>query len=108
METRPTLGQRQQGGRTNPTVVLEYGPSLKRENLAEACKYAHIGQEIRKMFNVMDVEVLRLSIGARGGWCEQNTKTLKKVGIEDKGFSSHLCRLARKGTINMARLFMDR
>lgn len=91
----------------DPTVIWEAGPSLQRANLTKYCKYAHIGQEIRKMFNVTDVEVLGLAIGARGGWCEQNTKTLKTVGIEDKGFMSHLCRLALKGTMNMARLFMD-
>lgn len=62
-----------------PTVVWESGPSLQRANLAEACKYAHIGQEIRKMFNVMDVEVLGNAIGARWCWCEQNTKTLMKL-----------------------------
>lgn len=91
----------------DPTVVWEAGPSLQRANLAKQCKYAHLGQEIRRMFNVFQVDVLGLAIGARGGWCEQNTKTLKTLGIEDKGFSSHLCRLALKGTMNMARLFMD-
>lgn len=54
----------------DPTVVWEAGLSLQKANLVKYCKYAHIGQEIRKMFNVMDVEVLGLAIGARRGWCE--------------------------------------
>lgn len=73
----------------------------------EILKYARIGQEIRKMFNVMDVEVVCLAIVARVGWCGKNTNTLKTLGIEITGFSSHLCRLPPKGTINMVRLFID-
>lgn len=47
-------------------VVWEPGPSLRRANLAKYCKYGYIDQDIRKMFNVMDVEVLGLSIYALG------------------------------------------
>lgn len=57
------------------------------------------------MSNDMDVEVLSLAIGARRGWLGQNTTPLKKLGIEDKGFSSHLCHLAVKGNIDF--LWMD-
>lgn len=47
----------------NNAVVLESDPSIQRANLAKYCKYAHIGQDTRKMFNVMDVEVLGQGAG---------------------------------------------
>jgi hypothetical protein len=59
-------------------------------------------------YNIGSIEFFGLAVGARGGWCVQNTSTLKRLGIESKGLREHLCRLAFKGTINLLRLFMDK
>ena len=89
------------------TVVYEADHTLQRANRAKMIKYSPLVNKICEMYGVSDVEVRGLAIGARGGWCQQNTATLQELGIEDRGFSSHLCRLALKGTINRVQVFMD-
>jgi hypothetical protein len=91
----------------DPTIVYEQDHSLQRANHNKNCKYEHLKEIILDKYNVGSIEVCGLAVGARGGWCEQNTTTLKKLGIESKGFREHICRLAFKGTINLIRLFMD-
>ena len=91
----------------DPTIVYEADYTLQRANRAKTNKYSPLVNKICEMYRVTEVEVRGLAIGARGGWCQQNTATLKELGIEDRGFSSQLCRLVLKGTINLVRLFMD-
>ena len=91
----------------DPTVVYEADHTPQRANRAKPIKYSPLVEKICDMYKVTEVEVRGLAIGARGGWCQQNTATLQELGIEDRGFSSHLCRLALKGTINLVRLLMD-
>ena len=91
----------------DPTVVYENGQSLQLANAAKVKKYETIEEQVKEKFGVGKVQFAGLAIGARGGWCDQNTTTLERLGITQKGFRSHLCRLALKGTMNMLRLFMD-
>lgn len=92
----------------DPTVVFEQnGHSLQRANTAKISKYSHLIDQIKIEFNVEEVAVHGLAIGARGGWTRQNTSLLESVGINDKGFMALLCRFALRGTINMLRLFTD-
>lgn len=91
----------------DPTIIYEADHTLQRANRAKMVKYSPLVEKVCELYGVSDVEVRGLAIGARGGWCQQNTTTLQELGIEDKGFRSHLCRLALKGTINLVRLFMD-
>jgi hypothetical protein len=90
----------------DPTVVYEQDHSLQRANHNKIFKYEHRRDTMLNKYNVGSIEFCGLAVGARGGWCDQNTTTLKKLGIESKGFREHLCRLAFKGTINLLRLFM--
>lgn len=81
----------------DPTIVFEASHSLQKASNARTIKYSPPIGNVRESFGVTDVEVHGFAIGTRGVWCQQNTTTLQ---VLDKGFRSHLCCLALKGTIN--------
>lgn len=91
----------------DPTIVYETGRSLSIANAEKVRKYAHLVGQIKDRFGIETVTVRGLAIGCRGGWTAENSQTLRMLGIQDKGFSNHLARLALKGTINLIHLFMD-
>ncbi|CAC5401990.1 unnamed protein product [Mytilus coruscus] len=92
----------------DPTVVYESnGDALSRANQAKVRKYLHLVPVIKEQFGVTEVTVRGLAVGARGGWCKGNAKTMEIVGLNDKGLHSFICRFALRGTLNLLRIFTD-
>lgn len=92
----------------DPTIVYENDDrSLQKANSVKIAKYKPLIDTIKTTFGVEKVELFGLAIGARGGWCAQNTRTLESIGLKDKGLHALLCRFALRGTLNMLRLFTD-
>lgn len=92
----------------DPTVVYESnGDALSRANQAKVRKYLHLVPIIKEQFDVTSVTVRGLAVGARGGWCKGNAKTMEMVGLTDKGLHSFICRFVLRGTLNLLRLFTD-
>ena len=91
-----------------PTIVYENTPtSLQKGNKVKIQKYRPLSDVIKDEHGDDEVEFYGLAIGARGGWCTQNTKCLTSVGLHDIGLYALLCRYALRGTINMLRMFTD-
>ncbi|KAH3857766.1 hypothetical protein DPMN_100381 [Dreissena polymorpha] len=78
----------------DPTIVTESNAEIQKSNAGKLNKYRHPPATITEKYSVNKVTVKGLAVGARSGWHSENTKTLAILGIEDKGFEGHLCRLA--------------
>ena len=81
--------------------------TLPQANKVKIQKYLPLNEVIKDEFGVDEVEVHGLAIGARGGWCTQNTKCLTSCDLHDIGLYALLCRYALRSTINMLRMFTD-
>ena len=67
----------------DPTVVFETARNtLTAANSHKADTYQHLEPQIRELTNCNCIELHGLAVGARGGWCRGNTKTLAKLGIK--------------------------
>jgi hypothetical protein len=66
----------------DPTIIYENSDnSLQSANKAKVQKYSPLNNEIKTLYGVDKVEFHGLAVGARGGWCSQNTKCLTSVGL---------------------------
>ena len=84
----------------DPCVTYEVDKDfLKRANNKKLETYVPFSQVIQQILGVKKVTVRGLAVGARGGWCKKNDKTLALIGIRDKRFNKHLpanCKKFRK------------
>ena len=92
----------------DPTVIYENNStSVKIDNSEKIRKYSQLADQIRQIYGLESDTVRGFAVGVRGGWCSENSKTLKDLGVTDRGFPSLLCRYALRGTITMLRLHQD-
>ncbi|CAC5382956.1 unnamed protein product [Mytilus coruscus] len=87
--------------------ILPADAARQRQKRRKSEKYLHLVPVIKEQFGVTEVTVRGLAVGARGGWCKGNAKTMEIVGLNDKGLHSFICRFALRGTLNLLRLFTE-
>ena len=69
-------------------------------------KYACIQDQVKDRFEINDVKVFGLPVGARGGWTQRNDRILKALGLSSDTTKA-LTTKALGETITLMSLFFD-
>jgi len=59
--------------------------SVKIDNSEKIRKYSQLADQIRQIYGLESDTVRGFAVGVRGGWCSENSKTLKDLGVTDRG-----------------------
>ncbi len=92
----------------DPTVVWEKNSkSLDDAATGKVEKYKCIRDQVKDRFEVNDVQVFGLPVGARGGWTQHNDRVPKALGLSGRDTTKALTVTALGGTITLVSLFFD-
>ncbi len=91
----------------DPTVIWEKdSKSLDDAATGKEDKYSCIQDQVKDRFEISEVQVFGLPVGARGGWTQRNDRVLKALGLSRDTITALTTR-ALGGTIMLMRLFFD-
>lgn len=92
----------------DPTVIWERNSAcLEKASEAKVTKYGSLQNEIREKFDVKEVQVFGLPVGAGGGWTAQNDTVLRALGVPTEETTRALSIRALGGTVTLISLFFD-